>query len=326
MGERGLEASSLLDVLLGGAEYNLQPPCRLERDVLRVRQRSWALRAPYLRDAHDRCGEFLRSAAFVVEAARRAGCSSLLLRCRPLVCGVGAGLSVPPGRGAAVTRRGRQELHHFQLSRPRAASAYAAIRLERVACVEMARSAVQQPRPGAACVAHRTEHTAHTRLAAEKCVQNRVKWVRNAKIFAPAASNIFREKFSPDFLITPGPWREPHDNCDPTAQDRYHAFRLRHYLEVGILRVHTQKQSGGQSPLATLGHTHTPWDTHQPTTFAPTTSQGAVRTYLLSHWLLGPGEPLTSMLRAATTLLTPRQTTTGPPCHPLRLLFRFLRR
>ena len=58
-------------------------------------------------------------------------------------------------------------------------------------------------------VAHRTEHTAHTRLAAEKCKQNRVKWVRNAKIFAPAASNIFREKFSPDFLITPGPWREP---------------------------------------------------------------------------------------------------------------------
>lgn len=60
-------------------------------------------------------GELLRSAAFVVEAARRAGCSSLLLRCRPLVCGVGAGLSVPPGRGAAVTRRGRRELHHPHL-------------------------------------------------------------------------------------------------------------------------------------------------------------------------------------------------------------------
>ena len=53
MGERGLEASALLDVLLGGAEYNLQPPCRLERDVLRVRQRSWALRAPSPRDSHD---------------------------------------------------------------------------------------------------------------------------------------------------------------------------------------------------------------------------------------------------------------------------------
>lgn len=79
------------------------------------------------------CGELLRSAAFVVEAARRAGCSFLLLRCRPLVCGMGAGLSVPPGRGAAVTRRGRRELHHPQLVRPRAASACAAVRLKRVA-------------------------------------------------------------------------------------------------------------------------------------------------------------------------------------------------
>ena len=101
---------------------------------------------------------------------------------------------------------------------------------------------------------------------------------------------------------------------DPTAHDldimytRFVRFRLRHY-RVSV-RVHTQKVTEC-SPLATLGHTHTHHGTH--TNLPPSRKQHhrAPRTYLLSHWLLCPAEPLTSMLRAQPRRL-PRETTTGP--------------
>jgi hypothetical protein len=41
------------EITVDSLEYNLQPLCRLERDVLRVGQHSWALQAPSLRDVYD---------------------------------------------------------------------------------------------------------------------------------------------------------------------------------------------------------------------------------------------------------------------------------
>ena len=74
-----------------------------------------------------------RSATFVVEAVRRAVCSSSLPRCRPLVGGVGASLGVPPFPRRLQMVHDRRKLYHPQLLRVRAAYGGAAARLGRVA-------------------------------------------------------------------------------------------------------------------------------------------------------------------------------------------------